>query len=227
MTKKNTKRKKNRFLQGFLAAAVTLSVGAFCIVVAVVTHNFIGKPTVSVSSAASAVSSVSSAGLSADISSQDAGASSAASSAQASGTDVSGADSSSVSSSVKTGKPASIDVSIAEQRVRVYDAKHNLLKTFVCSTGLPGHDTPTGTFHIVNRGKSFFSEKYQEGGYYWLRFEGSYLFHSVPFDKNYKMIASEAEKLGQKASHGCVRLATTDEKWMYENILTGTKVTIH
>lgn len=112
------------------------------------------------------------------------------------------------------------------QRVFVYDAKNKLVKEFVCSTGTDGNDTPKGNYTVQERGYSFFSEKYQEGAYYWVQFYGNYLFHSVPFDKGRKIEAVEAAKLGTKASHGCVRLSIENAKWMYVNIPRGTKVVI-
>lgn len=45
-------------------------------------------------------------------------------------------------------------------------------------------------------------------------------------DKNGNVITSEAIKLGHEASHGCVRLAIPDAKWIYENIKYNTKVVI-
>lgn len=122
--------------------------------------------------------------------------------------------------------PLSVTVSISEQRVTVYDAKSRVVKQFICSTGIKGSETPTGTFTVTGRGQSFFSESLQEGGYYWTQFYGDYLFHSVPFDKNYEIEADEAAKLGTPASHGCVRLSVEDAKWIYDNIPDGTAVTI-
>jgi lipoprotein-anchoring transpeptidase ErfK/SrfK len=37
---------------------------------------------------------------------------------------------------------------------------------------------------------------------------------------------SEAQKLGSKASHGCIRLALPDAKWIYQNIRVGSRVVI-
>lgn len=108
-------------------------------------------------------------------------------------------------------------VEIETQHVYIY--KYNkLIKTMVCSSGMSGYDTPEGKFKVTDRGKYFYSDKYQEGAYYWVRFYKSYLFHSVPYDKNGNMIESEADKLGQPASHGCIRLSNEDAKWIYENI---------
>lgn len=130
------------------------------------------------------------------------------------------------SSVTSSEKPVWVSVSIPKQRLYVYGADGSLVKECVCSTGTPGDDTPTGTFHVSAHGKSFFSEKYQEGGYYWVKFYGNYWIHSIPFDKDRNIIPAEAEKLGEKASHGCVRISIENAKWMYENIPMGTKVVV-
>lgn len=122
--------------------------------------------------------------------------------------------------------PLSIAVSVAKQRVTITDAEGLIVKQFVCSTGSKGNETPIGIFKISDRGKSFYSPSVSEGGYYWTRIDGDYLFHSVPFDKDYNMKPEEAAKLGTPASHGCVRLALNDAKWIYTHIPRGTVVRI-
>lgn len=114
------------------------------------------------------------------------------------------------------------------QRVFIYDKESDALyKDFICSTGLDGeNETVKGAFEIQDRGYSFFNPKYQDGAYYWVRFYKTYLFHSVPFDKNEKVIETEAAKLGEKASHGCIRLSMDDAKWFYDNIPRGTEVIV-
>jgi hypothetical protein len=122
---------------------------------------------------------------------------------------------------------ARIDVSIGEQKARIYD-NNVLVKTFVVSTGL-NDCTPLGTFSIQNRGEWFYSEKYRSGAKWWVSFKGwgEYLFHSVPMDRNGNIIPEEADKLGSPASHGCVRLAVDDAKWIYDHIPQETPVYIH
>lgn len=56
---------------------------------------------------------------------------------------------------------------------------------------------------------------------------GEFLFRSVPMRKDKKVIEKEAKKLGTKASHGCIRLAIPDAKWIYKNIPEYTKVVIN
>ncbi|MDI6895428.1 MAG: L,D-transpeptidase [Bacillota bacterium] len=119
-------------------------------------------------------------------------------------------------------------VDVAAQKVYVYrDGKP--ARAMVCSTGTPDKPTPLGEFRIENRGTWFFSEKYKQGGKWWVSFHnwGEYLFHSVPMDREGRILEEEAGRLGQPASHGCVRLSLKDAEWFYLNIPPGTPVIIH
>lgn len=80
----------------------------------------------------------------------------------------------------------------------------------------------------AERGDFFYNASVAEGAYYWVSFKGHgiYLFHSLPTDRFGNEIPSEASKLGTPSSHGCVRLARSDAKWLYENIPTNTPITI-
>jgi lipoprotein-anchoring transpeptidase ErfK/SrfK len=115
-------------------------------------------------------------------------------------------------------------VSIDEQRTYVYKSGE-LVRKMVCSTGLidGDNDTPLGDY-IINesgqkRGTSFFSKRFGEGARWWVGFIGGvYLFHSVPIDAKGNIIPEEAAKLGQPASHGCVRLSMEDAKWFFDTV---------
>lgn len=119
-----------------------------------------------------------------------------------------------------------IAVSIDKQKVYVYD-NNKLIKSMLCATGVEGSDTPTGRFKIETRAKWFFSQEYQEGGKYYLQFKGDFLFHSVPCDRNKNVIPEEENKLGFKASHGCIRLSLDDSKWLYDTVPNQTDVVIY
>jgi len=114
------------------------------------------------------------------------------------------------------------------QKVVVYRGA-KAIRTMPASGGLPGPDneTPLGFFYIKDRGYSFFSERFGEGALYWVRIKDNYLFHSVPRDREGKIIREELEKIGFPASHGCIRLKDDDAKWFYENVPAGTLVIIH
>lgn len=124
-----------------------------------------------------------------------------------------------------------IKVSKEKQRVYIMKGKE-ITYTMIASTGLdttPDTSTPEGTFYIQReRGTSFYNASEKEGAKYWVSWKnhGEFLFHSVATDKFGNVIQTEAMKLGHKASHGCVRLAVPDAKWIYDNIRYNTKVVI-
>ncbi len=120
----------------------------------------------------------------------------------------------------------SVHVSLADQRVYVMSGS-TVIYTMICSTGV-GDSTPTGTFQVQNRGASFFNGSEGLGANYWVSWKnwGEYLFHSVPVDENGEYVVSEALKLGQKASTGCIRLTVDDAKWLYDGLPENTTVTI-
>lgn len=105
------------------------------------------------------------------------------------------------------------------------------LKVMLCSCGKDksGSRTPAGNFSIK---KKWRWQRLFHGvsGQYVSQFNGNYLFHSVVYKKYNKgssCVRSEYNKLGRNASHGCVRLATMDAKWIYDNCPKGTKVTVY
>ncbi|MDD7793590.1 L,D-transpeptidase [Clostridium sp. 'White wine YQ'] len=122
-----------------------------------------------------------------------------------------------------------VKVKINEQKIYVYNGT-TLIRAMSCSTGIEerNYDTPLGHYKINGYfGQSFFSNKYNEGARYWVGFIGSqYLFHSVPTGANGQIITSEAEKIGKKASHGCIRMSVNDAYWFYETIPQGSDVVI-
>lgn len=99
-------------------------------------------------------------------------------------------------------------------------------KAMVCSTG--GKLTPLGTYKIPikYRWRALVGNTW---GQYSTRISGPYLFHSVPYSKTdpSTMLKGEFNKLGEDASHGCIRLTVEDAKWIYDNVSIGTTVIIY
>lgn len=121
-----------------------------------------------------------------------------------------------------------IYVNLANQITYVYEGSSknwDLTHSFDCSTGIDEEKTPVGIFDVRERGDWFYSEKYSQGGKYWVQFFGDYLFHSVPYNEDQSEVVDNT--LGTPASHGCIRLKTEDAKWLYDNIDSGTKVIIN
>ena len=135
-----------------------------------------------------------------------------------------------------TGAPYYIEVNRQQNVVIVYSKDQNgnysnIAKVFVASTGAPGSETPLGTFATSNR----YETLYLVGnvwGHYTVRINGPIFFHSVPYFSKGSPLWDNLEyleynKLGNGASAGCVRLATIDAKWIYDNIGYGTTVKIY
>jgi hypothetical protein len=102
------------------------------------------------------------------------------------------------------------------------------VKAMTCSVGSQAR-TITGTFQLKEkyRWKLLMGDVY---GQYATRIVGGILFHSVYYYENgnpASLATAEFNKLGQAASHGCVRLSVADAKWIYDNCATGTKVIIY
>ncbi len=96
------------------------------------------------------------------------------------------------------------------------------IKLWSCTTGASSTPTVKGTFTVKGKGLHFGESK----GYtcwYYTQFYGNYLFHSVLYYPNSKT-KIKSGVLGVSASHGCVRLAKSNAKWIYDNIPRGTKV---
>lgn len=97
---------------------------------------------------------------------------------------------------------------------------------FVCSAG---KGTPTGKFKIRDR------LRWHEligpcWGQWCEHLTDDILFHSVYYNEknnNRTLDVSAYNKLGTMASHGCVRLAAGDAKWIYDNCKVGTQVEIY
>lgn len=128
-------------------------------------------------------------------------------------------------------KPYYIKVNRKQNCVTVYtyDYEGNYtvpVKAMVCSTG--GNKTPAGTFKISTR-YEFRNLLFDVYGQYAVRIVGQILFHSSSYSESEKdtLIAEEYNRLGEGISHGCIRLAAIDAKWIFDNCESGTAVEIY
>lgn len=60
---------------------------------------------------------------------------------------------------------------------------------------------------------------------YATRIKGGYYYHSILYDSTGSYVIDP--RLGEALSHGCIRLATDNAKWIYENIPDMTTTIIH
>ena len=102
------------------------------------------------------------------------------------------------------------------------------VKAFVASCGKNASPMKTGTYKTTDK----YVWRALNGGVYGqyaTRITGSYLFHSVPYYRQDKstLETGEYNKLGSRASAGCVRLCVRDVKWIYDHCASGTIVTLY
>ena len=119
-----------------------------------------------------------------------------------------------------------IKVNCQSNVVTIYKgAGENLtpVKAMVCSTGTA---TPKSGKYTIKSRWTWLKLIGGVYGHYVTQITGDILFHSVPYLKKSpdSLEYWEYDKLGTKASLGCVRLTTKDAKWIYNNIKKGTIV---
>lgn len=92
------------------------------------------------------------------------------------------------------------------------------LKAMICSTG---YATPgAGTFYRLGNTWEWLRLKGNVWGHYVTQITGNILFHSVPYlrwNDPASLEYWEFDKLGVKASQGCIRLLVSDAIWIYNN----------
>jgi len=117
-------------------------------------------------------------------------------------------------------------VNISEQRVYIFygtNHKWKLINTFSCGSGKAETPTITGHFSVGVKGLHFKVGTSNAPVYckYFSQIDGNYLFHSILYDKNGNVLDGN---LGVVESHGCIRLALTDAKYIYDNVPIGSAI---
>jgi len=105
-------------------------------------------------------------------------------------------------------------VNLSEQRAYVYRDGRRIAVTTV-STGLPGHDTPTGVFPIMRKEKMHHSNRYDNAPMPWMQrlTQWGHALHA-------------GHVRAGPASHGCVRLPAEFARQLYSLTRPGDLVVI-
>jgi lipoprotein-anchoring transpeptidase ErfK/SrfK len=116
--------------------------------------------------------------------------------------------------SAKPQGPLIISISIAQQRMRIYDANGLFAETPV-STGMPGHPTPMGVFSVIQKHK----------------FHHSNIYSGAPMPYMQRItwsgVAMHAGVLpGRPASHGCIRMPMAFAVKMWNWTRMGARVVV-
>ncbi len=117
-----------------------------------------------------------------------------------------------------------IQIDTTGNRFAVYRGSHGnwvVWYEWQCTTGAPGMWTPHGQFTVGNKGL-YFGSGFR--CWYYTTISGEYLIHSILYNSDGYTVRDG--RLGYNGSHGCVRLATENAKWVYDNIPYGTKIVI-
>ncbi len=132
--------------------------------------------------------------------------------------------------------PYFIEVDVKNQVTKVFARDEQgeftvLYKTFICSTGTKGYPSDVGVWTLSGRHALWAQFPKWGGGtaQYWTQINENIAFHSVMY-RNYDandLVESSYNKLGTRASHGCIRLTVPDAKWIYNNCGEGVQVWIH
>lgn len=104
-----------------------------------------------------------------------------------------------------------------------YQGNWNLLAFWPCSPGAWSTPTVKGVFSV--KAKGYYFDSYGSRCFYYTQFYGDYLFHSVlysPYDGSLM-----DGRLGMNLSHGCVRLAIENAKWIQDYAPYGTTVLVY
>jgi lipoprotein-anchoring transpeptidase ErfK/SrfK len=110
--------------------------------------------------------------------------------------------------------PLIISISIAQQKLRIYDA-NGLFAESPVSTGMPGHPTPMGVFSVIQKQKFHRSNIYSGA--------------PMPFMQRitWSGVAMHAGVLpGHPASHGCIRMPMAFAVKMYGWTKMGARVVV-
>ena len=125
-----------------------------------------------------------------------------------------------------------VRVVLDEQKTYVFNTRRRLITTIPSSTGLDD-TTPTGTFRVFSKSaQTFYAPNPAEKMKWMVRFTkgregGNIGFHGIPYRVKGSVEVPFPTPLGDEpSSHGCVRLAVRDARWLFENIGIGTTVSV-
>ena len=125
-------------------------------------------------------------------------------------------------------------VDVTNQIVTAYardeEGDYNVvIREMMCSSGTRENPSDAGDFVLSGYKTTWcYFPKWGDYARYWTRINSGIAFHSVIYNTVDVMDLSvrSYNRLGNRASHGCVRLLVSDAKWIYDYVEAGTIATI-
>lgn len=130
--------------------------------------------------------------------------------------------------------PYLLEVDVTNQITTAYgldaDGEYKtVVRRMICSTGTKSNPTPIETVKMPSkRARWGYFPEWDSHAQYLTRIDSLNAFHSVLYSapNERALSVSSYKKLGERASHGCVRLLVADAKWIYDNCQAGTIIRI-
>lgn len=116
-------------------------------------------------------------------------------------------------------------VDLKNFKVNIFTGTTNnwkIVHSYLCTIGKKATPTPKGTYTVGVKGLYFGVNKGYKCWYY-TQFKGNYLFHSIIYNLDGSI---KDGRLGMALSDGCIRLEKVNAKWIFDNVLEGSKVLI-
>lgn len=101
--------------------------------------------------------------------------------------------------------------------------KWEMLYKWSCTVGKPATPTIKGVYYIGVKYPAIGDEN--SSVKYAINIFEEYYYHSILYDS--KGLNIKDDTLGAAISHGCIRLATSSAKWIYDNIPQGSTIIIN
>lgn len=104
-----------------------------------------------------------------------------------------------------------------------------VVREMMCSSGTTANPSDAGDFVLSGYKVTWcYFPAWGDYAQYWTQITPSIAFHSVIYNtvSTKDLSIRSYERLGRRASHGCIRLQVADAKWIYDNVTAGSVATI-
>ena len=104
-----------------------------------------------------------------------------------------------------------------------------VIREMMCSSGTTKNPSDAGDFVLSGYKVTWcYFPTWGDYAQYWTQITPSIAFHSLIYNSvsTKDLSVRSYERLGRRASHGCIRLQVADAKWIYDNVTAGSVATI-